>query len=41
LFKQICKSSYFTFDALNFILIMGLQLSSFFIFHFSVVTNLG
>jgi len=33
LFEQICKSSYFTFDALNFLLIMSLYLRPFFIFH--------
>jgi len=33
LFKKICESNYFTSDALNFLLIMSLYLSSFFIFH--------
>jgi len=33
LFKQFCEFSYFTFDALNFPLIMSLYLSPFFIFH--------
>jgi hypothetical protein len=33
LFEQICESSYFTFDALNFLLIMSLYLSPFFVFY--------
>jgi hypothetical protein len=43
LFEQICESSYFTFDALNFLLIMSLYLSPFFIFYLfsqSSVVNL-